>query len=266
MREYFDAYAEGLDNFRIKMTGDSPDDLVVQSIGEFIPYRNELIDFVIALGLYGDDNSRQLVNKLFENLIPYFYRPLGANSWNEIEFDNFKFIVHELFLYTIAAYLRYERFESIDSILSDQYLDRNNPNGMSLVSYHIFLWGLNSLEMRNKRLNLRRFSLHANLLKDRVGSTPVQFIHLMEADFLLYLRSILTKNRRWFPHTFVFIDSYRTHFESFTRMASASFFKKFSLALGCESKEQFIEAITQLEKTLSNCCKAHSHICVQVKS
>ena len=91
MREYFDAYAEGLDNFRIKMTGDSPDDLVVQSIGEFIPYRNELIDFVIALGLYGDDNSRQLVNKLFENLIPYFYRPLGANSWNEIEFDNFKF-------------------------------------------------------------------------------------------------------------------------------------------------------------------------------
>jgi hypothetical protein len=75
-----------------------PDELIVDSISQFIPVRNELIDLVFTISSYGDvEGTREVVHSFLETLIPYFYRPRGVNGWNEMQFENFKFIVHELF-------------------------------------------------------------------------------------------------------------------------------------------------------------------------
>ena len=40
-------------------------------------------------------------------------RPEGVSTWKESDFDNFKFIIHELFLYAISCLLKYECFDAV---------------------------------------------------------------------------------------------------------------------------------------------------------
>lgn len=48
----------------------------------------------------------QLLHRFFEGLLPYLDRPEHVTSWSESDFDNFRFLVHELFLYAIAILLK----------------------------------------------------------------------------------------------------------------------------------------------------------------
>ena len=42
-------------------------------------------------------------------------------QWQDSDFDNFRFIVHELFLYALAIFVKYERFEMAQFLLGQQY-------------------------------------------------------------------------------------------------------------------------------------------------
>lgn len=111
--EYFETLTIELEKIRIDGDVDPYDDAVVRSIESFLPYRNEVIELFLSLALYRDMlETRGIVHRFFERLIPYLERPPDAKSWRDWDFDNFRFVVHELFLYAVASLVRYERFES----------------------------------------------------------------------------------------------------------------------------------------------------------
>ena len=100
--EYFNTFIQNLEKLRIKEGEGEFDDKVVESIDSFLPYRNEVIELALAIAQYRNtpDSYRQL-HRFIEGLIPYLYRPEHVASWKEWDFDNYYFIVHELFLYII---------------------------------------------------------------------------------------------------------------------------------------------------------------------
>jgi len=78
---------------------------------EFIPYRNEAIEIFFAIAQYRNPTTvTQQLQRFFENMIPFMYPPKGITSWNSSDFDNFKFIIYELFLYAISCLLKYDAF------------------------------------------------------------------------------------------------------------------------------------------------------------
>ncbi len=90
---------------------------------------------------------------------------------------------------------------------------------------------LSSLENRNKRLNLRRISLHADLLEQRSKSSGLSFQQLMQADFILFIRDCLDCLRsdrwqQWWPVTLLYASRQYGPFMVFARSQSAKFFKK----------------------------------------
>lgn len=246
--EYLTAFAANIEKFRITERDGEFDERVVKSIEKFIPYRNEIVSLFVKIAQYMpiEENIINL-HRFFESLIPYMSRPENVSRYSEGDFDNFKFIVHELFLYLIAILLKHEKFSEVNLLLTRPYYmaDRlehgvNNAGGFEIFRNHI-----ESLEHRKNRLKLGRLSLHADLLKQRSESSGIDFRYLMQADFVLYVRATIQQSDylRWFPETLLYLGHFYTAFEIFARSSSKSYFDKVKCILNIDKLSDIGELI-----------------------
>lgn len=115
IREYLEALHAGIEKFRIQGYEGDFDDAVVKSINDFLPYRNEFIQLIQTIGKYSEmSHYHEALHKFFETLVSYFYPPAGLNHYRTTDRDNLKFIIHEIFLYTIAILLKTEKFDAVN--------------------------------------------------------------------------------------------------------------------------------------------------------
>ncbi len=112
-------------------------------------------------------------------------RPEHVTQWSEWDFDNFIFIVHELFLYAVAVLIKHERFDQANFLMEQKYyMPGNSDYGRDvMVSFIVFRKYMRSLEHRNKRLGLRSISVIADLLKELCTVTGVDVRILIQAEF-----------------------------------------------------------------------------------
>ncbi|MFO7744556.1 MAG: TIR domain-containing protein [Psychroflexus sp.] len=248
LSEYFETLSENIEKFRIETDSGEIDEKVINSIEEFLPYRNDLLQLFSVLSKYlkNDNEAHQMTHKFFELLIPYNYRKEISGSYREWDFDNFRFITNELFLYAIAIMIRNQAYEFVSYLLSNRYYyDDSSYGNSNLKHFSDFYHHLKSLEYRNNRLEKRRISLHADLLIKRCEGSGLSKNQLMEADLILYLRSCNDSNKDdnryfWYPLTLVYaVRGGGTSFENFARSRSKSFFNKFKTVLGLNSLEEF---------------------------
>ncbi|AWH89411.1 SEFIR domain-containing protein [Limnobaculum parvum] len=238
--EFFSTFISNLEKFRITEKEGEFDDQVIDNINNFIPYRNELIALFIALAQYAPTEENLLkVHRFLEALIPYMSHPTDVSHWTDWDFDNFKFIIHEIFLYATAIFIKYERFAEINILLTQQYyvVGKSDYGKNAMVGYEVFKGYLKSLERRNSRLELRRLSIHADLLEQRSKGSGIEFRYLMQADFILFLRTQIQQAdfyTRWFPDTLLYIDRFHGAFEVFARSSSKSYFEKAKCILGID--------------------------------
>ncbi|MDA8405088.1 MAG: TIR domain-containing protein [Desulfobacteraceae bacterium] len=244
--EYLTTFITNLEKFRIAEREGEFDDLVIDNIEKFIPYRNEAISLFTSLAQYSPTDETVLkVHRFFEALIPYMNRPENVNSWSKWDFDNFKFIIHELFLYFAAIFIKHEKFEQVNLALTQQYYvaGRSDYGRDTMVGYYVFQEYLRSFEHRNNRLKLNRLSLHADLLEQRSKSSGIEFRYLMQADFVLFMRAEIHQAdfSRWFPDTLLYIRRFHSAFEVFARCSSKSYFDKAKCILGIDKPSDLNE-------------------------
>ncbi|HIF9404289.1 TPA: SEFIR domain-containing protein [Photobacterium damselae] len=251
--EYLSTFVNNLEKFRISEKDGEFDDQVIDNIDKFIPYRNEIITLFITIAQYAPTEESVLkIHRFFEALIPYMNRPENVNSWSEWDFDNFKFIIHELFLYAVAIFTKHERFTEVNMLLTQQYYvaGRSDYGKNAMVGYEVFREYLRSLEHRNNRLELRRLSLHADLLEQRSKHSGIEFRYLMQADFILFMRAEIQQAdlySRWFPDTLLYVGRFHSAFEVFARSSSKSYFEKVRCMLGIDKPSDLSELLEYYE-------------------
>ena len=251
LREYSEAFAGGLERFRIAKDDEEFDDKVIHNIEEFLPYRNEAIELFMAVARYrATEESWESLHRFIELLFPYIDRPDSINSWQDWDFDNFKFIVHELFLYVVAALLRAECFEGVAHLVRQHYyLDQNAKRGQdAMVPFSELRASLQSLEQRNSRLKLRRLSLHADLLEQRAKASGFPFQQMMQADLTLFVRDCLDVLRTgrwqgWWPVTLIYAGRQYGPFEIFARSQSLRYFDNMKQIFDIESKDDLLPLV-----------------------
>jgi TIR domain len=227
--EYFTMFAEQLERFRIVASDGEFDERVAKSIEDFLPARNEFLQVLTTLAQYAETESyASRLHRFYESLIPYLDRPPHINQWNELDFDNFKFIVHELFLYSVAVLLKGEHFAITDYLLGQPYyVPGNSDHGKNAtVSFTALQEHVKSLDIRNQRLKLNRASLRADLLEQRSHASGLAFRHLMQADFVCFLRGDVMGGDgwyRWWPDTLVYAGRQHGPFEIFARASSKAY-------------------------------------------
>jgi hypothetical protein len=240
--EYFTLFCKNLELFRVVTKGDDFDDSIVASIDQFIPYRNEIISMFTTIVQYTPtEEYLTKIHRFFENLIPYMYRPEHVMQYRTVDFDNFKFIINELFLYFIGLLIKHERFTELDLFLKTRFYTGKNtetPSEGSSTDYEVFRQYLESLEHRNHRLKKNRLSLHADLLHERSTGSGIDFRYVMQADFVLYIRTLLDEKAdhvSWYPTTLLYATQSQHAFEIFARASSKLYFEKMKSVLGIDS-------------------------------
>jgi hypothetical protein len=255
--EYFNLFAINLDRFRLPPSNGTNDfdQKVIESIEQLIPARNELVEIFSYIALYDlSSSSASIIHKFFENLISVMEKPKDVSSYHEWDWDNLKFIVQESFLLCTAILLKQERFDILGHLLHQRYyIDEDNSYGRNTMSsFGVFRNHLRSITHRNDRLNLRRLSLHADLLKERCTDSGISFNHLMQADFILYLVEAMfavqeKRRQQWWPETLVFKAFRGGALEVFLRAESTAYFNRLLPVLGVKQKSDFEPFIAALK-------------------
>lgn len=221
------------------------DEAVVQSIDGFLPYRDEFIDVLISLTQYGEQDA------LYERLHDFFGRLLNIRygimpkHWdNGFETENLAFLSWEMFMYTAAALIRALRFDKLPILMNPYYVHSGRTGTGALRSADILEAGFRLLdEYRKKRLELRYTSLTASMLRERATDTRFPFSALMEADALLWMRTVLNLDkskfmaRPWYPRTLHYAENVDT-LPLFVRATDAEFFRKLAPFLGVTDRSE----------------------------
>lgn len=255
LREYLETYAQNLAEFRILNWKERLyDDVVIESLDEFLPYRNEWVEVLDCVCKNNPTTQNfDLYHRFFESIHKYISRKLGVSYPQDCVEENIKFILQELFLYYIAVLLKFELFKSVyDALSATYYNDEATNEYYTSYNYYDFRHYLYSIKKRNERLGLRKHSLHSDILNDRAENNNIITLKgIQQADFVMYLYYIIhssddSRLHHWWPDTLLYCIYQRTPFEIFVRAESKKYFEKIKILLGINNKQEILSAIAKI--------------------
>lgn len=208
---------KGLDNVQPKKTSDggTAEDLL-QAISKTQPIIARFSKLSESVAVMADIGIAVELHNWFGQILERYSLPRGfSGTYNDADFDFFRFVGHELFVTLFAFLLREQQWEIISRILNEpipvRYLQRENGPGnceWSDISRHVRILGGES--QRRGRL-----SFHGDLLNERHSkgelAAVLPFEEFVDADFFLYLRGLLPDEKfngefSWKPWSVVWLQ------------------------------------------------------------
>jgi hypothetical protein len=238
--EYFDTFTENLEAFRISPDGQPGyDDEIVNSIEQFLPFRNEAVELVLALARYRNrPGLGATLHRFIQQSLTYQYRPADNAGWQEFHTSNYDFVVHELFLHIVASLLKYECLDATAYLFDNRYYVPNRDRNDPMVAYQEIRQYIEAFEHRKKRLESNRLSIRADMLIERCQGIGVSQAQLMQADFVVFIRAAIEarddRYRQWWPETLLYTFRQRGPFEIFARAETQQAFRRLQPLLGLE--------------------------------
>ncbi|WP_342423110.1 SEFIR domain-containing protein [Paenibacillus sp. FSL E2-0178] len=224
LRNFSDAYIDELDQLRLSyedFKDNIQDEVIVEKINESLPLRDNFINIVKIISDNESFDVEWFVD-IFERLQPFTFFN-GTGTFYEIQFDQYNFLIHELFIYTVAILLKNDDFDSLSYILNTQYYVQTRNHDEKEINYLRFRHYPASLEQRNTRLELRKVSLHALLYIERLNEKVISKSEFTESDlFLHYYSSVLFKDLyySWFPVTYIYREREGYSLKFFVKLKS----------------------------------------------
>lgn len=249
IRDFLNDYIENLKEFSINYSSRNQIEVgkqICENINQYTPLRDDFIKFFdILLNSNGDFDIDTVIQFMEE--LPLFFSPLdNQSSWGTFEFDNFKFIVHELLLYLVAVGLKNRNYEFIEEILYSSYFTKDIHNHSTEAKrFDTFYGHIDSIKpYYNKTHSKNYFSAMADFMIKRIPNfIPKTF--LVQADLICYHVAELN-NLRWFPITYIYDTSGR--YELFYRLESRRHFEKVKILFGVEVIDELKVKLEELEE------------------
>lgn len=262
VKDYFTLVTENLKMFDFTPeTEQMIDESIIEKIQEITPLRDEIVDVFSAIARYREDSAiYEEIHDFFEQLLPYLEYRNDGDSSHQWAADHYKFFGYELFLYAVAALLRFGRFRQLNELTEQGYYFSGSPfsrNQNSLLSFLKFNTYSEALRNYNQRQQRQYHSIEAHFMNKRANRKDFKFEDLMQADFLLYLlyqidnkESPDTSWYSWYPATLTFAEYRDRPFEVFLRSQSRRFFDKFKVGLRNNSKDDLSKLINDIEEEM----------------
>lgn len=219
------------------------------NIISYTPLRNDYILFLDKLFKSELDFDIDIFIKFFEKL-PILKDPQdNRSSWTQSEFDNFKFFIHEIFLYTIAIGLKNEKYKFIEEILYSGYFFQGRYDYKKEAQRFDELYNYVEIfdQYYKQTYSKDYFSPMADLIIKRLPDI-VSLDELVNADLLIgYIAAL--ENLRWFSITYVYRTRDNGKFELFNRLVSHRHFEKVKVLFNVNTVTEFQEKIKTFQST-----------------
>lgn len=215
-RDYKQAFIQDLEAYRIthEELSEPYDEKISNLIHEMIPLRDNYIQFIEQLCVDESLFDSRIITNFFEGIYVFSDLPAGyVGTYYTIQFDHYKYLIHELFLYTATILISRQMYTKLTEIIHHRYFVQTSNRGeLKDGGYEVFYSYLESLDTRNNRLSLNRLSVHGDMVRNLCSSTEYSWDSLIEADFVLYyiqnIQILQNQNTAprfgWYPVTSAF--------------------------------------------------------------
>jgi hypothetical protein len=248
--EFTELFMESLSEFKIEKVTDASvlDETVVEFIHKTLPLRNDFINALEMVCIAEVLETEQII-EFFEKI--YFYSEFQGNGTHyEAQYDHYKFLITELFLYTTTILLKEKKYSFVSELLNADYYVHSEFRGDRTCDYTDFRFYIKSLDYRNQRLKLNRISVHADILMERVvGKYKGE---LENTDLILYFLSKLNNSQDskwggyWFPTAYIYRKE-SGPIKFLNRLKSKSHFEKVKILFGIDTSNELKSKIEQFE-------------------
>ncbi|GAB3716326.1 SEFIR domain-containing protein [Spirosoma flavus] len=251
IEEFLDEFYKVFITFKFKIP--KPEELtnlfcgeqIINLLNEYKNLRNDFISFFDKITKNGHEIDVDILIKFF-NKLPQHAQHTGSGSYYEVQFDHYKFIIHELFLSLTALLLKNEKYKLLEELLYSKYqASSSNPYFTSKrLAFGLFYNPINSIDVYYKRLKNIDYSYPMGvLLVERISEIIPKNI-LISADVLCYfifeynIKSNVDNyyDERWVPLTY--LSQNYVDLEFFTQLVSKRYFDKVKGLLGVETPQE----------------------------
>jgi len=246
--EYLDEFISALQTFRLpeKDSEKQLDDQVIDAIRSIKVYRDQLVEFYKLLITGTNDFSYyEIIFEFLEKVMRLNYSPEGIGSFSEWWFEQYRFFNMENFLYLTALLIKYKKIDEVKFFTEEKYYVYS---GYERGAYEFSLFNsyIKSIEQHRKsRLKSNRISITADLLKERCDITFLSFEEIMQADFILSLKSTFDKDNKysyWFPRTLVYKGWHsQLPFPIFIKAESERYFNTIGKLFNVRNREELMQ-------------------------
>lgn len=248
--DFAEALLENLEELRLTYTRDQ-DATWCQTLSENIerarPVRDAFVD-VITIGSKHVRDSWFLDSllTLLERILPFHNRPQQQGSFYEISEDNYRFMLYEFFLYTLAAYIKARRYGDSLTLLDHQYVTLEYLRENRSRSYVFTQFNETPSSLQGKcadRGDSRRISVMGDLLHDRADRKSIRFSDLLQADIICCLSADRApSHEHWSPRALVYANRVGK-LELFARATNDSGFQPLSRLLDYATPSDMLEHV-----------------------
>jgi len=255
IKEFLDNFFEDLKGYSANV-GSTVDTftfgkIIHDNIISYTPLRNDFIIFLDKLLKNELEFDIEIFTRFFEKL-PILKSPLdNRGSYYSNEFDNFKFFIHEIFLYTVAIGLKNESYKFIEEILYSEYFFqeynyRDEPHRFNALYNYVAVFD----QYYNQTYSKTFYSPMADLFIKRLPEN-INIDELINADLLCHYIAFLD-NFRWFPITYVYRNWANRKFELFSRLISLRHFEKVKILFNVKTVKELQEKLIAVKETDKN--------------
>src|SRR5690606_2792922 len=179
----------------------------------------------------------------FFEKFPIYRKPrdfgINGGSYYDIDFENFKVVFQELFLYTIAIGIKNNNFSLISDLLhSGYFFNHLNGRNAELEKFHELYSHCDGLQNYYKELH-NKISGFGEYIITNLNS-KIDKDEIIFADLLChYISELESKNyKKWFPRLYIYKNEYES-FDFFIKLSSNRYFNKVKDLFNVEDLESF---------------------------
>ncbi len=253
IKDFFAEFIVSLKEFKInfKANNNAEDGkLIYDNLNQYSDLRKDYIDFLTLLVKKDIIFDIETVISFFENITALRSPDENVGSYYPHYYDNYKFIIHELFLYSIAIGLKYENYTFIEELLYSSYFtkDRDNYNNEP-KHFEDFYGNIGSIDKYynqtySKSPNSTYFSPMADFIIKRIPDSMTKD-DIVQSDLLCYYIAEIG-GWNWFPLTYIY--GVRKKFEFFYKLISKKHFEKVKNIFAVETISEFKQKLNELKE------------------
>ena len=228
------------------------DEAIIQQINEGLHISYDFIEAALEAAKHKNlDAIKKLYEFFGEGLRLYNVPDDFSGSYDNTDFDGYKFLLQEMFVSFISVLIKYDHWDVIPNLLEEGLLVNKKHEG-GYVSFRRSCLSSFFDTYRNARLDLRRTSLTADILEQRFRNTRVsdliEFEEYMEADYFIFLHSLChmadTENyyhkELWFPFSSIHMNKNPRYI---VKSESKRFLEILAKVSGCTESNAFIDRL-----------------------
>ena len=246
-QDFLDTFRENLKDFSIQFANSNAIEVgkaIYENIQSYTPLRDDFLAFFDKVTKSKVDFNVDILVEFLENLNLFRFPLDGRNGGNSFEFDNFRFIIHELFIYLVAIGLKNQNYEFIQDILYSPYFPKGEHDSNKHKSFDCFYQHIDSIdEYYNTLYNRKFYSPMADLMIKRSHKLIDKHL-IIQADLLCHYIGTIDDTDSfwiWFPLTYIYGQD--TDYEFFYRMISKRHFDKAKRVFDVNSIKELQEKI-----------------------